>query len=469
MFRSIFTNSFGILTSRILGFIRDMLQASIIGANIYSDIFIVAFKLPNLFRRIFAEGAFTQSFLPAFTGSRHKSIFSTKIFIRFFLFLLIFALIVTLFSPLFTKLIATGFSDDVIQKASPLVAINFYYLPLIFVTTFLATLLQYKNHFATTAFSTALLNISMITALLLSKGAPKEQIIYNLSFAVVIGGVLQVITHVIAVKKFSLHKILIGGFKRLLIKKESVDSDIKSFKGEFFASTLGSSTAQLSAFLDGWLASFLLSSSISYLYYANRVFQFPLALFAIATSVAIFPKVARHLKNQNHIQAQKILKSSFWFLAMILSVATIVGIVLSQEIVWLLYERGAFGSSDTTNTSYILIMYLVGLLPFGLSRIFSLWLYSTKRQKSAAKISAYSLSLNIVLSILLIYPLKASGLALASSLSGFLLFYLTIKAYGLKEFFDIIELKRVMMLVVVIVATIILSLTLKGYIDAFIQ
>ena len=142
MFKSIFTNSFGTLFSRILGFLRDMLQASILGANIYTDIFIVAFKLPNLFRRIFAEGAFTQSFLPAFTKTRHKSVFAVTIFLRFLLFLLFFALSVTLFDNLFTKLIAWGFDDDTIRKAAPLVAINFYYLILIFIVTFLGSLLQ---------------------------------------------------------------------------------------------------------------------------------------------------------------------------------------------------------------------------------------------------------------------------------------------------------------------------------------
>jgi len=154
MFKSIFTNSFGILTSRILGFIRDMLQASILGANIYTDIFIVAFKLPNLFRRIFAEGAFTQSFLPSFTHSKQKSVFSVSIFLKFFGFLILFSIFVSLFSNFFTKIIASGFSAETIKEAAPLVAINFNYLILIFIVTFLASLLQYKNHFATTAFST---------------------------------------------------------------------------------------------------------------------------------------------------------------------------------------------------------------------------------------------------------------------------------------------------------------------------
>jgi len=446
-----------------------MLQASILGANIYTDIFIVAFKLPNLFRRVFAEGAFTQSFLPSFTASKQKGVFSAAIFKKFALFLLFFSLAVTLFSNFFTHIIASGFSEAIIQEAAPLVAINFYYLILIFSVTFLASLLQYKNHFATTAFSTALLNMALIFALLYSQNMDKKTIIYHMSYAVIVGGLMQVLVHIIMIKKLHLHKFLLGGFGALKAKKKRVQNEIKSFKGKFFASTLGSSTAQLSAFLDGWLASFLISGSISYLYYANRIFQFPLALFAIATSVAIFPKVARYLKHEDFDKAHTILRKSFWFLATILTLATIVGILFSKEIVWLLYERGAFTAQDSQNTAFILSMYLIGLLPYGLSRIFSLWLYSTHRQKEAAKISALSLGANIILSLALVYTYKAAGLALASSLSGFVLFVLTIRAFGTQAFLDIIKSKQLIYLVVFTVLFTIMIVTLKESFSAYLQ
>ncbi|MCH9814294.1 MAG: murein biosynthesis integral membrane protein MurJ [Epsilonproteobacteria bacterium] len=468
MFKSIFTNSFGILVSRILGFIRDMMQASILGANIYTDIFIVAFKLPNLFRRIFAEGAFTQSFLPSFTKSKQKSVFSISIFLKFLGFLLLFALIVALFSNLFTKIIASGFDADTISEAAPLVAINFYYLILIFIVTFLATLLQYKNHFATTAFSTALLNIAIITALILGKDQPPKTIVYYMSYAVIIGGFLQVIVHLIAAKQYHLFKLFVAGFKGLSTKSQKIKSDVKQFKGTFSASVLGSSTAQISAFLDGWLASFLFAGSISYLYYANRIFQFPLALFAIATSVAIFPKVARYLKNSDDHKAEEMLHKSFWFLAYLLTLATTVGIIFADEIVWLLYQRGAFTAIDSAHTSLILMMYLIGLLPFGISRIFSLWLYAKHQQKEAAKISAISLGINILLSLLFIYPFEAAGLALASSLSGFILFYLTVKKFGWEQFVTIVKDKKVFLLLLLLAITILISLLLKTFLAPYI-
>ncbi|WP_072681859.1 murein biosynthesis integral membrane protein MurJ [Arcobacter sp. LA11] len=426
LIKSIFTNSSGILFSRILGFIRDLLTASILGANIYSDIFFVAFKLPNLFRRIFAEGAFTQAFIPSYAKSKHKIRFSSIIFLQLIGFLLVLSLFVTLFSSLITKAIAVGFDAKTIDLAAPLVAINFYYLPLIFIVTFMAALLQYKNHFATTAFSTALLNIALIGALLISKDLEKYEITYYLSYGVLVGGLLQVLVHLIAVKKHNLCKVFT--FKKHEKKEEN------RFYKSFMGATLGSSTAHLSAFLDTWLASFLVSGSISYLYYANRVFQLPLALFAIATSVALFPMVAKAIKNKDENKALQLMKKSSLILFGLLGTATIIGIIFNDLIVWLLFERGAFTSEDTTNTSLILTMYLIGLVPFGLAKIFSLWLYANEKQFIAAKISMKSLAWNIVFSLILIIPYEAAGLAFASTISGFVLLFLTLKEFGFNKF-----------------------------------
>ncbi len=433
MIKHIFTNSVGILVSRILGFIRDLLTASILGANIYSDIFFVAFKLPNLFRRIFAEGAFTQVFIPAYASSNHKIRFSSVIFLQFLAFILVLSLIVTLFASLITKAIALGFDEATITLASPLVAICFYYLPLVFIVTFLAALLQYKHHFATTAFSTSLLNISMITALLLSASLEKYEIVFYLSWSVVIGGVLQVIVHLIAIKKLNI-KFLVFRLRRdgARVKKSK-------FYKQFYPAVFGSSAAHIAAFLDTWLASFLISGSISYLYYANRVFQLPLALFAIATSVALFPTIAKAIKKNDELKALKILQKTFYILFGLLFTASLIGIVLNEFIVELLFERGAFTQTDTQNTAMILVMYLIGLIPFGIAKIFSLWLYAHEKQGKAAKIAAISLAWNIVLSLAFIVPYEAMGLALASSLSGFILLHLTLKEFGYDKFFRIIK------------------------------
>jgi putative peptidoglycan lipid II flippase len=425
LIKSIFTNSSGILVSRILGFLRDLLTASILGANIYSDIFFVAFKLPNLFRRIFAEGAFTQAFIPSYAKAKHKIRFSSMIFLQLIGFLIVLSLFVTLFSSLITKAIALGFDTKTVELAAPLVAINFYYLPLIFIVTFMAALLQYKHHFATTAFSTALLNLALIAALLISKGMDKYEITYYLSYGVLVGGLLQVLVHIIAIKNKNLCKIFT--FKKHNKKEEN------RFYKSFLGATLGSSTAHISAFLDTWLASFLVTGSISYLYYANRVFQLPLALFAIATSVALFPMIARAIKNKNESKALNLMRKSSLILIALLSIATLIGIVFNNEIIWLLFERGAFNENDTSNTALILTMYLIGLIPYGLAKIFSLWLYAKEKQFLAAKISMKALGANIVFSLIFIIPYEAAGLAFASTLSGFILLILTLKEFGMKN------------------------------------
>lgn len=430
LIKSIFTNSTGILTSRILGFIRDLLTASILGANIYSDIFFVAFKLPNLFRRIFAEGAFTQAFIPAYAKSKHKIRFSSVVFLQLFGFLIILSLLVPMFSHLVAKAIAVGFDQETIDLAAPLFAINFYYLPMIFVVTFMAALLQYKNHFATTAYSTALLNLTMIGGLLIAQDMEKYEITFYLSYGVLAGGLLQILVHLYAIKRLNLLKIF--HFKKHQKKEEN------KFYKNFMSATVGSSTTHISAFLDTWLASFLMSGSISYLYYGNRVFQLPLALFAIATSVALFPMIARSIKNKDENKALHLMRKSSLILFGLLSIATLIGIVFDEFIISLLFERGAFTATDTTNTALILTMYLIGLIPFGVAKIFSLWLYAKEQQFLAAKISMKSLAWNIVFSLALIEPFGAAGLAFASTLSGFILFYLTIKEFGFRKFKELL-------------------------------
>ena len=425
MIKAFFTNSTGILVSRLLGFLRDLMMASVLGANIFSDIFFVAFKLPNLFRRIFAEGAFSQAFIPSLSFARHKARFSFEIF--FWLLLMVFGIsvVVNLFSYGVTSVIAYGFDEETRLIAAPLVAINFYYLDFIFAVSFLAGMLHYKNHFATTAFSTALLNIALIIALLVSQDMGKLDIVYYLSYGVLAGGALQLATHLYASKNRGICKTLIAGARS---RKDSSE-DTGRFKKAFVPAIFASSASHISAFLDTFLASFLVSGSISYLYYANRILQLPLALFAIAVSVALFPAVSKAIHQKDEARATRMLAKSSWMLLYLLSFSTVGAVILSEEIIWLLFERGEFLRDDTLNTAWVLMMYMIGLLPFGLAKIFSLWHFAHHNQKAVAKITAVSLIVNIVLSLALLVPMKAGGLALASSISGFVLFWLNYRLY----------------------------------------
>jgi putative peptidoglycan lipid II flippase len=438
--KSIFTNSFGILMSRITGLFRDVLMTSALGASIWSDMFIVAFKLPNLFRRIFAEGAFTQAFMPSFIASRHKGVFANAIFFRFLLFILGLSIVITIFPEPITKLLAWGWSEQKIADASVLTAINFWYLDLIFIVSFFAALLQYKNHFATTALSTILLNISMISALLFYMKEDPKVVAYALSFAVIIGGVLQVLVHIIAIKKLSLHKILLGGWKYKKVK--DVKAEEQKFKSLFLPSMLGNSAPQLAAFLDTFLATFLATGSVTYLFYANRIFNLPLALIAIATATVLFPSVSKAIKNNNHTQAYENLSKAFWLLTFLLGGATVGGVLLAEPIIWLLFEHGNYTLEMSQETAHVLQMYMVGLLPFGLAKLFSMYLYASHKHLKAAKIAIYGLVTSSIMSLILMQPMGAMGLALAGSLGGWILFIFTIKEVGFDKFIAIVKSKK---------------------------
>ncbi len=444
--RSVFTNSGGILLSRIFGFVRDLMMASILGANLYSDIFFVAFKLPNLFRRIFGEGAFAQSFLPSFIASRYKTIFAARILLIFLGIITLLALFVDLFAAPITRIIAPGFDAQAAATAARFVAIQFWYLPLIFLVTFLGALLQWREHFATTAFATVLLNIAIIGGLLISRGMPKEQILVVLSWSVLAGGALQLLAHLLMARRFRLLRMLGIGFASLGRHGRKVAEESRRFFANFFPAIWGNSTAQVMAFLDTWLASFLVSGSISYLYYANRIFQLPLALFAIALSTALFPSVAKLLRHHDEEGALREMKRGFWILLTLLSLATLGGIIFSTEIIWLLFERGAFGRADTLQTADVLRMYLIGLLPFGLGKLFSLWLYSRHEQMQAARIATWSLGGYMLVALALFQPLGAMGLALASTASGFVSFGLLLRSFGREKLRRLWDPRRALLL-----------------------
>ena len=465
--KSIFTNSFGILFSRITGLTRDVLMASALGASIYTDMFFIAFKLPNLFRRIFAEGAFTQAFMPSFVASKHKGVFATAIFLRFMLFIFLISLTITLFPEIVTKLLAWGWSSDKIEATAPFTAINFWYLDFIFIVTFMATLLQYKEHFATTALSTALLNLSMITAMLIFMHHEPKTIVYALSFSVVIGGFLQVITHLIALKHFKLHKLLIGGWKYR--DKKDIKEEEKKFVKLFIPSVWGNSAPQISSFLDTFLASFLITGSVSYLFYANRVFQLPLGIIAIATATALFPSISKALNRGDEKEAYSNLSRAFWLLAFLLGISVVGGVVLAEPIVWLLFERGAFTQQETLQTVNVLTMYMIGLMPYGFAKLFSMFLYASHRHSKAAKIATIALVVNIITSLILIKPMGAMGLALAGSIGGWTLFILTIKEVGFDRFLKIIKSKKSIYFIVAMGVLSIIFIYLNGFILTLIR
>ncbi|RDU64241.1 hypothetical protein CQA53_07795 [Helicobacter didelphidarum] len=237
--------------------------------------------------------------------------------------------------------------------------------------------------------------------------------------------------------------------------------DIKAFFTAFLPAMLGASSAQIIAIIDSSLVTLLPDSEggVSVLNFANRIFQLPLALFAIAISSALFPMVAKAIKVRDTQNALHALKAAFWFLLITLSICTIGGIMLRNEIIWLLFERGNFTHKDTIMVGYAFVGYMIGLIPFGLARIFSLWLYSHKKQAKAAKISVIALFIGVMLSAIfilsiyyfeiqsgIIWELRYCFMALFGSIGGFALLFFNIKEFGVYNFFVIISHTKYMLL-----------------------
>ncbi|MBK1999846.1 murein biosynthesis integral membrane protein MurJ [Campylobacter sp. 2018MI35] len=469
VFKNFIINALGILCSRILGLVRDILIALFLGAGLYSDIFFVALKMPAFFRRIFAEGAFGQSFLPNFVKAPKKGAFCVSIMIQFSSIVFLCCLLVSFFSSFFTKIFAFGFDQKTIEIASPLVAINFWYLFFIFLVTFFGAILNYKQKFFITSFSAALFNLSIvIAAFFVDKNEPLKTL-YYFSYATVLSGLAQLILHLIILKNNPVIKAMI-----LSIRLKKAKTKMKSFYGNFFHGVLGSSATQISSLLDTTIASFLISGSISYLYYANRVFQLPLALFAIALTQVSFPKILKHLKSEQENLALKFMQRAMIFLSVLLLISSIIGSVYSLEICQLLFQRGNFTHSDSITTAYVLIAYLIGLLPFGLQKLLSLWLYAKFKQKIAAFIAFKALFISLLCSVAFIFfikdeNLKVIGVAFSSSLSAFYLLGANIKEFGFKKFFGLISFKICFLIIIALVIfTTMLYLTKPYILNIFI-
>lgn len=461
VFKNFIINALGILFSRVLGLIRDILIALFLGAGLYSDIFFVALKMPAFFRRIFAEGAFNQSFLPNFTKVKKKGAFCVGVLYQFSIIVFLFCLLVSFFSSFFTKIFAFGFDEETIKLASPLVAINFWYLFFIFIVTFIAALLNYRQKFFITSFSSSLFNLSIvIAAFFVDKNNPHETL-YYFSYFIVLSGIVQLILHIIVFYNNRILKAM-----KLSLKFRKTKTNLKSFYGNFFHGILGSSATQFSSLLDTTIASFLITGSISYLYYANRIFQLPLALFAIALTQVAFPRILKYLKSNQEELALEFMKKALAFLSILLIFSSMIGIIFAKEITKILFERGNFSNEDALITAYVLIAYLLGLLPFGLQKILSLWLYAKFKQKTAAFIAFKALILSALCSIVFILFIqdeknKILAVALSSSISAFYLLLANIKEFGFKKFFSLISWKFCILFFVIFALVVILLLEFK--------
>ena len=404
------------LLSRILGFVRDMVTAYFFGAGMEADSFFVAFRIPNLLRRLFAEGALSVAFIPVFTEylgkhSREEALHMARvIFTALALTLLAVTLLGELFAGPIVSVMAPGFRGDPekLKLTVELTRIMFPYIFFIGLVALCMGVLNSMRHFAAPALAPVFLNVFMIGGVYMwgwAKGHP----VYGLAVGVICGGAAQLALQVPFMKRkgfsfipaFSLtHPAL----RRLLFLMGPA--------------ALGSAVYQLNILIGTLLASLLPQGSVSYLYYADRVVQFPLGVFAVALGTAALPSMSRHSADRNMQGLIETFSHSLRLVMFITIPASVGLIILREPIVELLFQRGKFGDLSTQMTARALLYYTLGLWAFSAIRILVSVFYAMQDTKAPVKVASLAFLLNIGFSLALMGPMKHGGLALATSLAS---------------------------------------------------
>ncbi len=398
------TGTFGFYTiiSRLLGYLRDVLIAIFLGTSFLADAFFVAFRIPNTFRRLFAEGTFNAAFVPSYTSELVKSKSKSKIFVNeifnlLFLGLFFLVLIIEIFMPAFVSLIAPGFvkNTEKIELVINLTRITFPFLIFVSLSSFFAAILNSHNKFAVASAAPIILNLVLIGILFFGNYL-NDELIYYLSYGVSIAGLLQLIFLYKFVKKFYVIKFNF---------KFKINNKVKFFFKKLLPSIFSSGVTQINILVGTIIASFQ-ASAVSYLYYADRIYQINLAIAGIAIGVVILPQLSKHiyLKRKNKIlQIQNKALELSMFLSLPASVALSIG---SEEIISALFGYGSFTEEAVTNSAKALYYFGLGLPAFALIKVFSTFFFANHDTKTPFYISLISVILNILISI---YYFKSIG------------------------------------------------------------
>ncbi len=406
----------GTLLSRILGFLRDMVIARFFGAGMAADAFFVAFRLPNLWRRLVGEGSLTISFIPVYTEYlTQKSEEETRkvTHIAFTIggvILLILTVLGVLFSPILIRIIAPGFIQ-IPEKFQLTVTLNQIIFPYLFFMGLFALcmgILNSQRHFFAPAIAPIFLNISIIVSVFLFYHAFKIPVI-TLALGVLAGGVIQFLFQIPFLWKRGITFRFNFNFRHPAIKRIGL---------LMVPGLIGTAVYQINVFIDTIFASFLPSGSVSYLFFADRLMEFPLGIFAIAVGMASLPSLSG-LASQGKMEELKETLSFTFRLVSFISVPAMVGLIaLKTPIVNLLFQRGLFDYSATEKTAFALLFYSVGLWAIAGARTIVPAFYSLQDTWTPLKIALICLGANVIFIAILIFPLKHGGLALATSLSS---------------------------------------------------
>jgi putative peptidoglycan lipid II flippase len=416
------------LISRFFGLARELFIAATFGTSQIADCVNVAFKLPNLFRRIFGEGALSAVFIPMYseklvTSKEDAKKFSGEIFILLLLTLICLTIILQIFMPLLMVLIAPGFfaSGEKYGLAVTLCRITIPYVIFVSITALLGGMLNSVRKFAAFAFVPILMNICVIVVPYILRNNVEPH--YSISFSLIIAGIIQV--------GFMFYCIIRNGLKFPILFKPK-DPEVKKLLRKMGPATMSSGAQQLSLFISQSIASFL-PGAVSILSYADRLYQLPLSLIGVTFGTILLPELSKIYKKKNYDEANfiqnKAIKVSF-----VISIPAMFGLItLAEPIIHLIYERGEFTSSDTSLTANALTAFAFGLPAFVLAKIVTPIFYANLDTKTPFRITVYSLFINTSLNIILMIPFGHVGIAIGSSIAAWINFWLLnkhAKQYG---------------------------------------
>jgi putative peptidoglycan lipid II flippase len=400
------------LLSRVTGFARDIMLAAILGAGPVADAFFVAFRLPNHFRAIFAEGAFNAAFVPAYArvrgqgGPASANLFADRIFTLLFGFELVLVALAIVFSPAVVALLAPGLAGDAVRfpLASELTRITFPYLLLVSLVTLYGGILNTLHRFASPAAAPILLNLAMMFTLALVAFFPGTG--HAAAWGVLLSGVLQVLL----VGGDAWRQGLLPGFAAFRL-----DDDVKRFFKALGPATLGSAGTQIALFADTIIASFLSAGALSALYYADRLNQLPIGVIGIAVGTVLLPDMASRLAKGDETGASHAQNRAIEF-TLLLSVPCLVAFVLVPDLIMrAMFARGAFTDADAAAAGATLAAYAIGLLPFVLLRSVSSTFLARGDTATPVKALFVSVIVNVGLKVLLMDRYAQVGLAFATS------------------------------------------------------
>jgi putative peptidoglycan lipid II flippase len=418
LYRNFFSVGGFTLLSRIFGFVRDALVAAVLGTGAVADAYLAAFRFPNLFRRIFAEGAFNAAFIPLFSraieqeGEAAAREWAARIMSWLVLVVTIVTVLVEIFMPFVLVPFVPGFLDDPdkFDLTVLLSRICFPYLMCMSLMAAYAAILNGLGHFRAAAFAPVLLNIVMIVlmaplAVLATTGA--EAAIW-IAAGTLAGGIAQLGFVYAAIRR--------TGFVPRL-RWPRLDAEVKRFWMLALPAVLAGSITQVNIFVGTIIAS-AADSAISYLYYADRLYQLPLGIIGIAVGTVLLPELARHLKGGRDAEADAS-QTQALLISMLLSLPAATALVaLAAPIVSVLFERGAFTAADTVETARALIAFALGLPAFVLVRVLQPGFFAREDTRTPTLFAGISVGVNVALSLALFPTLAHIGIALATSIAA---------------------------------------------------